>query len=237
VNYVEAGGEDKIIDLMGDLGTWVINCVAEGEIAVEPMQVDRGAGRIADLKVDEVRKCLAQRSASEFDRGPQNIHLFGRSNYGHTQFGSAESSQHIVHDYRRNRRASRRWRGQYCLARRAFWGLWSYLERGNPVFTWNLLDLNNLSGIGRGGVGTLSVDGRIVSTQNLERTIPLVLPRDETFDIGSKTGSPIDDRDYQVRFAFTGKIDKLTISVAPPVLTDDDKNKLMEALHAAQDAN
>jgi hypothetical protein len=100
-----------------------------------------------------------------------------------------------------------------------------------------LLDLNNLSGIGRGGVGTLSVDGRIVSTQNLERTIPLVLPRDETFDIGSKTCSPIDDRDYQVRFAFTGKIDKLTISVAPPVLTDDDKNKLMEALHAAQDAN
>jgi hypothetical protein len=99
------------------------------------------------------------------------------------------------------------------------------------------LAFNNLSGIGRGGVGTLSVDGRIVSTQNLERTIPLVLPRDETFDIGSKTGSPIDDRDYQVRFAFTGKIDKLTISVAPPVLTDDDKNKLMEALHAAQDAN
>lgn len=99
------------------------------------------------------------------------------------------------------------------------------------------LAFNNLSGIGRGGVGTLSVDGRIVSTQNLERTIPLVLPWDETFDIGSKTGSPIDDRDYQVRFAFTGKIDKLTISVAPPVLTDDDKNKLMEALHAAQDAN
>ena len=38
-------------------------------------------------------------------------------------------------------------------------------------------------------------------------------------------------------FAFTGKIDKLTISVAPPVLTEDDKKKLMEAEHAAQDAN
>ncbi len=76
-----------------------------------------------------------------------------------------------------------------------------------------------------------------MATQKLERTIPLTLPWDETFDIGSKTGTPIDDQDYQVPFAFTGKIDKLTISVAPPVLTDEDKKKLLEAEHAAQDAN
>ncbi len=63
------------------------------------------------------------------------------------------------------------------------------------------------------------------------------MPWDETFDIGSDTGTPVDDQDYQVPFAFTGKIDKLTISVAPPVLTDEDKKKLMEAEHAAQDAN
>jgi arylsulfatase A-like enzyme len=99
------------------------------------------------------------------------------------------------------------------------------------------LAFNNLSGIGRSGTGTLSVDGITISTQSMERTIPLVLPWDETFDIGSDTGTPVDDQDYHVPFAFTGKIDKLTISVAPPVLTDEDKKKLMEAEHATQDAN
>jgi arylsulfatase len=99
------------------------------------------------------------------------------------------------------------------------------------------LAFNNLSGLGRPGTGTLSVDGKVVATQIMERTIPIILPWDETFDIGSKTGTPVDDADYQVPFAFTGKIDKLEISVAPPVLTDEDKQKLLEGEHAAQDAN
>jgi hypothetical protein len=63
-----------------------------------------------------------------------------------------------------------------------------------------------------------------------------MLPVDETFDIGAKSGTPVDDKDYQVP-AFTGKIDKLTISVDPPVLSDDDKKKLLEADRAKQDAN
>ncbi len=75
------------------------------------------------------------------------------------------------------------------------------------------LAFNNISGIGRSGTGTFSVDGKVVATQTLERTIPLTLPWDETFDIGSDTGTPVDDPDYQVPFAFTGKIDKLTIAV------------------------
>jgi arylsulfatase A-like enzyme len=99
------------------------------------------------------------------------------------------------------------------------------------------LAFNNLSGIGRSGVGTLTVDGKRVATHRLERTIPLTLPVDETFDIGSATGTPVDDADYQVPFAFTGKIDKLTIAVAPPVLTEEDRKKLLEGQHAAQDAN
>ena len=63
---------------------------------------------------------------------------------------------------------------------------------------------NNLSGIGRPGTGTLSVDGKVVATETMERTIPLTLPWDETFDIGSDTETPIDDADYEVPFAFTG---------------------------------
>jgi arylsulfatase A-like enzyme len=99
------------------------------------------------------------------------------------------------------------------------------------------LAYNSISGLGRGGTGTLKVDGKVVSTQSMEHTVPLTLPWDETFDIGSDTGTPVDDHDYQVPFAFTGKISKLTFSIAPPVLTADDKKKLQEAYRAAQDAN
>jgi len=69
------------------------------------------------------------------------------------------------------------------------------------------LAFNNISGIGRPGTGTLTVDGKVVSTQTLDRTVPLTLRWDETFDIGSDTGTPVDDQDYQVPFRFTGKID------------------------------
>jgi hypothetical protein len=64
-----------------------------------------------------------------------------------------------------------------------------------------------------------TVDCKGVATPTLERTIPLTLPWDETFDMGSDTGTPVVIRDYQVPFKFTGKINKLTVSVTPPVLT------------------
>jgi arylsulfatase len=97
------------------------------------------------------------------------------------------------------------------------------------------LAFNNMSGLGRPGTGTFSVDGEVIASQTMERTIPLILPWDETFDIGSDTGTPVDDADYQVPFAFTGKIDKLTISLEKPVLTEDDKKKLEAAQRASQD--
>ncbi len=96
------------------------------------------------------------------------------------------------------------------------------------------LAFNSISGLGRSGTGTLKVDGKAVSTQTLKHTVPLTLPWDETFDIGADTGTPVDDQDYRVPFAFTGKIDKLTVTVAPPKLTPDDEKKLKEAaLNAA----
>ncbi len=97
------------------------------------------------------------------------------------------------------------------------------------------LAFNNISGIGRGGTGVLKVDGNVVATQTMERTVPLILQWDETFDIGADTGTPVDDRDYQVPFRFTGEIDKLTISVEPPQLTPEDEKRLREAYEKAQD--
>ncbi len=99
------------------------------------------------------------------------------------------------------------------------------------------LAFDEVSGIGRGGTGTFKVDGKVVSTQTMERTVPLTLPWDETFDIGSDTGTPVDDQDYQVPFKFTGKITRLTITREPPVLTPDDVKKLEAAYRAGQDAN
>ena len=98
------------------------------------------------------------------------------------------------------------------------------------------LAFNNLSGIGRGGVGVLKVDGVEVARQTMDRTIPLALPVDETFDVGSDTGTPVDDKDYKVPFAFTGKLDRLTFTVERPKLTPDDEKKLVEAMRAASDA-
>ena len=98
------------------------------------------------------------------------------------------------------------------------------------------LAFNSISGLGRGGTGILKVDGKVVATQTLEHTVPLTLPWDETFDIGSDTGTPVDDKDYQVPFKFTGKINKLTVSVEPPKLTPEDIEKLRSAAASAADA-
>jgi hypothetical protein len=94
-----------------------------------------------------------------------------------------------------------------------------------------------MSGIGRPGTGTLSVDGKVISTQKLERTVPLTLPWEETFDIGADTGTPVDDQDYQVPFKSAGKIEKLTVALDPPRLTPQDMKKLSDAERAAQDGN
>jgi hypothetical protein len=91
------------------------------------------------------------------------------------------------------------------------------------------LAYNNVSGIGRGGTGTLTVDGKAVSTQRLEHTVPLTKPLDTVVNIGDAAGTPVDGKDYQIPFPFIGKIDKLTIKLEPPKLTPEDVKKLEEA--------
>ncbi len=86
-----------------------------------------------------------------------------------------------------------------------------------------------MTGIGRSGMGVLKVDGKEVTNQMMERTLPLILQRDENFDIGADTGTPVDDKDYQVPFKFTGKINKLTLTIDRPKLTPEDLKKLQQA--------
>jgi hypothetical protein len=91
------------------------------------------------------------------------------------------------------------------------------------------LAFNNVSGIGQGGTGVLKVDGNTVATQAMEHTLPLILQWDENFDVGSDTGTPVDDQDYQVPFAFTGKLTRLTLTIDRPQLSPADIEKLKAA--------
>ncbi|MEW6532376.1 MAG: arylsulfatase [Thermodesulfobacteriota bacterium] len=91
------------------------------------------------------------------------------------------------------------------------------------------LAFGDASGIGRGGTGVLKVDGNVVATKKMEHTLPITLQWDENLDIGSDTGTPVNDADYQVPFAFTGKINKITLTIDHPKLTPEDEKRLMEA--------
>jgi arylsulfatase A-like enzyme len=117
-----------------------------------------------------------------------------------------------------------------------FGGYGLYLLKGKPVFTYNLVDLERFRweapqaltpgkhtvvfdfkyegpGFGKGGTGVLSVDGKEVATKKMPHTIPFLMSIDETFDIGSDTRTPVDDKDYQVPFRFTGKLAKVTFKL------------------------
>ena len=111
--------------------------------------------------------------------------------------------------------------------------------RGKVVFLYNLLDLKRTMwegpeleagkhtivfdfkpdgpGLGKGGTGVLSVDGKEVARNTLDHTTPVTFPEDETFDVGvdTRTGVAMVEYRYDVPFKFTGKIDKLTFKLEP----------------------
>jgi arylsulfatase A-like enzyme len=98
------------------------------------------------------------------------------------------------------------------------------------------LAFNNMSGLGRPGTGTLKVDGKAVDTKKMERTVPMILQWDESFDIGSDTLTGVNDADYRPPFPLTAKLNKLTIKVDRPKLSPEDIRKLEEGMKQAADA-
>ena len=113
------------------------------------------------------------------------------------------------------------------------------IGRSKPVFLYNLLDLKRTvwagpelgagkhtivfdfksdgPGLGKGGTGVLSVDGKEVARNSLEHTTPITFPEDETFDVGqdTRTGVALVEHRYDPPFKFTGKINKLTFKLEP----------------------
>jgi arylsulfatase len=80
-------------------------------------------------------------------------------------------------------------------------------------------------GIGKGGLATLSVDGKKVAEQKLARTIPFRVSADETFDVGEDTGTPVSE-DYHVPFKFTGTLNKIVINLGEAALTPQEQKEL-----------
>jgi len=131
--------------------------------------------------------------------------------------------------------------------------------RGHVVFLYNLLDLKRTTwegpelkpgkhtivfdykpaepGLGKGGTGVLSVDGKEVAKNSMEHSTPITFPEDETFDIGSdtRTGVAMIEYRYDSPFKFSGTIDKLTFNLEEQRLTAEEHAKVQEAIAQAHD--
>ncbi len=121
------------------------------------------------------------------------------------------------------------------LAQAGRFGGWSlYVKDGRPAYTYNWLGLQQYTvaatrtlpagkstirfefaydggGAGKGGTGTLFVDGVNVASGRIEQTQCCAFSADEGADVGADEGTPV--AAYEVPFAFTGKIDKVTIEL------------------------
>jgi arylsulfatase A-like enzyme len=139
-----------------------------------------------------------------------------------------------------------------------FGGYGLYMLRGKPVFLYNFLDLQrfrwegqqalspgkhtivfdfsyNGPGFGKGGTGVLKVDDKEVANAKIPHTIPFLITVDETFDVGVDTRTGVNDKDYQLPFRFTGKLNKLTFKVGPVQLSSDEQQTIQHARARAKD--
>lgn len=142
-----------------------------------------------------------------------------------------------------------------------FSGYAFYLQQGRPVFTWNFLGAQHHRWqgpsalppgrhtlvfdwqmqpegmpFGRGGTGTLTVNGTQVAQQALPNTLPFTVAWDETFDVGLDHGTSVDDRDYTSPNPFTGRIVRLTIDYGDSTITPAAMRLLEEELARRQRA-
>jgi arylsulfatase A-like enzyme len=133
------------------------------------------------------------------------------------------------------------------------------IRKGKVVFLYNLLNLKRTvwsgpelapgkhtivfdyrpdePGLGKGGKGVLSVDGKVVARNSMEHSTPITFPEDETFDIGSDTRSGVAmvEYRYDVPFKFTGTINKVTFDLAPEQVTAQERKRMHKTVAGARD--
>ena len=137
-----------------------------------------------------------------------------------------------------------------------FGGYGFYLLDGKPVFFYNFLMLKHYRwegprlaagkhvivfdftydgpGPGKGGTGVLTVDGAQADTKTIPHTVPLLLPVDQTFDIGADTRSGVSD-EYTLPFNFNGKINRVNFKLGPSQLAENDRMNQQRAVAVAND--
>lgn len=124
------------------------------------------------------------------------------------------------------------------IAQAGRFGGWSlYVKDGVPAYDYNFLGLERFTvasatklapgkhtvvfdfaydggGSGKGGKGTLLVDGQKVAEGRIERTQPGIFSADETADVGIDLGTPVVEAiGAEAKSRFTGRIPKLTVEV------------------------
>ncbi len=133
------------------------------------------------------------------------------------------------------------------------------VRKSKPVFLYNLLNLKrtvwsgpelgagkhtivfdykpDAPGLGKGGTGVLSVDGKEVARNSMEHSTPITFPEDETFDIGSdsRTGVAMLEYRYDPPFKFTGTINKLTFNLGDHQVTAEEREKMQATVAKARD--
>ena len=148
------------------------------------------------------------------------------------------------------------------LAQAGRFGGWSlYLKNGIPAYTYNFLGLKRFTitakkplpagkatiryefaydggGLGKGGIGTILVNGTKVAEGRIERTQPMIFSADEGADVGEDGETPVvEDYGIPAPYKFTGKIDKITIDLQEMKAFDkaeEDKLRAEAALKKAQ---
>jgi arylsulfatase A-like enzyme len=82
-------------------------------------------------------------------------------------------------------------------------------------------------GIGKGGLGTLTVDGKKAAEGRLEKTLPFRFSLDESFDVGQDTGTPvIDEYDAKMPFKFNGTLKRVDVELGSDGLTPGQRGEL-----------
>jgi hypothetical protein len=143
------------------------------------------------------------------------------------------------------------------IAQAGRFGGWSlYLKDGKPMYAYNFLGLKTFKiaapnavpagkatiryeftydggGLGKGGTGTIFVDGEKVAEGRIEHTQGMIFSADEGADVGMDGETPVTDDYKEGDNKFTGKIQKVVIEVGPIKLGAADQKKLRDMAEKA----
>ena len=81
----------------------------------------------------------------------------------------------------------------------------------------------------------LKGDVQEVAHLKMPKTIPFLIPPDETFDVGVDTRTGVNDQDYKPPYPFNGAIHGVTFKLGPTQLTELEERTIKEAYAVAND--